>query len=151
MSMGVPEKTDAILHEERKTSWFQKIMVVAVVAILGFSVVNLIQRASDSAKQSTTQKAATRSLSSAERADCRSEYNSIRQSVIEDAQAAQRESSATILGYLLSLKATEDVQASLTKLQADNDRVDGLKPLPDMVDNGFEVKGKTYPPCPVVK
>ena len=151
-SVPIPEVTPAIEKAQRANDRWMKALIVMVVAVLIATIALVVFRFSDQAKQSTTALAAKRSLTVAERQDCRSEYNSRRQSVIEDADAAGREVQATIIGYLLSERTTGDIGDAQTRLKAANERVAKLKTLPDMVDNGWnDGKGNKYPPCPVVK
>lgn len=87
------------------------------------------------------------------RTDCRSEYNAIRQSVIDQATAVSRQANIDFAGYLLG--RPDSTEAVLLKDRADlvtsNDAVLALPMLPEMVDKGFSLNGTRHPPCPKVK
>lgn len=87
------------------------------------------------------------------RIDCRSEYNSVRQEVIDKATAISRQANIDFAGFLLG--RPDSTEAVLLKdrvdLVAANDAVLALPTLPEMVEKGFSLDGARRPPCPVVK
>ena len=147
----VPEETPEIQKAVRANDRWMKALFVLVAAVLIATILLVVFRFSDQAKQSTTRLAATRSLQVAERQDCRSEYNSRRQLVREDAEDTGRDVQAAIVGYLLGNNSTQAIDDARVRLDQANARVAKLKSLPEMVDNGWtDSTGTKYPPCPVV-
>lgn len=157
--VSVPITTPEIDAAERRGEKFQQAILVLVVVVLIGTVVGVIYSVRGQAKQETTKRAAesaavaaSRQLTISERQDCRSEYNSVRSTVVEDANTAAREVQGTIIGYLLGTNGTDSITEARVKLAEVNARVTDLESLPDMVDHGWtDLDGVKYPPCPVVK
>lgn len=148
----VPVNTPEIDKAEATNGrWIKAAVILAVITLIAAAAL-VFFRFSDQAKQSTTALAARRSLTVAQRQDCRSEYNSRRTAVLDEADAAARDSIAVTMGYLLGVNSTADIDKAKSIADKANERVSGLKSLPDMVDNGFtDGSGERFPPCPVVK
>lgn len=148
----VPVDTPEIVKAEKANTRLLRFLVTFAVITFFASAALVWFRFSDQAKQSTTALAAKRSLVVAQRQDCRSEYNSRRQNVVESANSAARDSLAATMGYLLGLNSTADIEAAKKAADRANTRVAKLKSLPEMVDNGWtDSNGTRYPPCPVVR
>lgn len=148
----VPTDTPAITKQEKiNNRWLVATMVLAAATL--FAAIALVYfRFNDQAKQSTTQLAATRTLQVAERQDCRADYASRRNDVLEGANSAARDVLAATVGYLLSLNSTADIQEAKQEQDQANARVSHLKSLTQMVDDGWtDPQGRQFPACPTVR
>jgi len=124
-------------------------VVVAVVAILIFSVVNLIQRTRDSAKQSTTHTPVDAVVKNAQRTDCSRRYTALFTDIDREQRVAAAEGQTTLGRFLIGGPAItsavlKDVGARLDKA---NTALKNLPATDDAVNNGFTLDGKTYPPA----
>lgn len=150
-AVPAPEETPEIKKAVRANDRWMKALFVLVAAVLVATIALVVFRFSDQARQSTTALAARRTLAVAERQNCRSEYISHRNGVLEAADAEARRSIEVTIGYLLGQNSTGDLAAAKGEAKAANDHVGKLQSLTDMVDNGFTADGTKYPACPVVK
>lgn len=122
-----------------------------VVVVVGVVLVITTTRSTDVVSQVRDLVIATQRGQA--RIDCRSEYNAVRQEVIDKATAISRQANIDFAGFLLG--RPDSTEAVLLKdrvdLVAANDAVLALPTLPEMVEKGFELGGVKHGPCPVVR
>ncbi len=153
MSVEMPANTPAIDREERRRDWLQRATLAAIVVVLIGMGFTLYYRFGDASKQSTTLQALGAVLQSNERADCRTQYNSDRNTVLEHAQVVERQNVAAFGAYLLGQPGANagQLQANKVALDAANTAVQNLPTLDDMVTHGYRLRGVTHPACPTVR
>lgn len=134
--------------------WVWRVLIAltfAVVVIVGIGLIINTGRSRTIVSQVRDLVVATQR--SQARLDCRSEYNAIRQSVVDQATAVSRQANIDFAGYLLG--RPDSTEAVILKDRDDlitaNDAVLALPMLPEMVDKGFSLDGARHPPCPKVK
>ncbi len=151
MNDVIPVDTPEIKKAQRAQVWWIRtalvgsmLTTVLVIGLVGFHF-------TDQAKQSTTQKAVQVAAQAARRADCKTEYNAYRTTIIEHRNTVAVVAQQDIIGYLLGQVGTEKLAANRTILDAANAAVDTLPPLNEMADKGYrDAAGVTHPPCPKV-
>lgn len=150
--MTAPAETPDIKKATRTRVVLGRIIAVAILITFLVSVFSFVNGFDERAKQSTTVQAAQRILASNARADCKTEYNSIRTTVVERRNTVALSAQQDIIGYLLGTVSTEQLMANRKALDAANASVNALPTLIAMTEDGFKDEhGIAHPPCPTVK
>lgn len=134
-----------------------RLWVVAAVVLSGLTLIVSLGltalRYSDAAKQSTAAQASNRVLQSADRADCRANYNTSLTDVIRARDAVSAQAQLDLAAYLLGNPASDSSKLAQDRLtlQNANNAVLALPRLGDAIQSGFVLNGVRYPPCPKVR
>lgn len=151
MNAPTPRDTPEIQKATRTRVALGRVIAVAILVTFVVSVISFYIGFGDRAKQSTTRAALNGIEAGNARADCKTEYNSYRATVIERRNTIALSAQQDIIGYLLGVSSTEQLMTNRAALTAANASVDALPTLSEMADDGFkDENGITHPPCPRV-
>jgi len=144
-----------IQRVQRRNRWLMACAGVVVVAsVFGSTIAIATNVAVDDVREAVNvgRVATARVLATNARADCKTEYNSLRNTAIEYRNSVAIAAQQDIIGYLLGLVPAERLAANRQALTDANRAVEQFPTLAVMAEQGWiDMAGVTHPRCPTVK